>query len=110
MDISMRVLANKTEKLLGQPFVILNNGGGGGSVALEIVAKEKTDGYHLAAFSSTGLIRLPQFRTIPYKYEDFVSVMHYGTSQTGLVVRSDFLNIFPCVKKRRQEYGKFEEG
>lgn len=89
MDVSTRVLAGKAEKSLGQPFIITNNGGGGGSVALGIVAKEKADGYSLAGCTSTGLIRIPQFRAVPYRLEDFVPLMHFGAPQTGVVVRSD---------------------
>jgi len=88
-DPSMRLLANKTEKFLGQPFVISNNGGGGGSVAMAILAKEKPDGYHLAGCSSTSLIRIPQFRSVPYKLEDFVPIMHFGAPPSGLVVKAD---------------------
>jgi tripartite-type tricarboxylate transporter receptor subunit TctC len=88
-DPSMRLLAGKTEKFLGQPFVITNNGGGGGSVAMAILAKEKTDGYHLAGCSSTSLIRIPQFRTVPYTHQDFVPIMHFGAPPSGLVVRAD---------------------
>lgn len=89
MDVSTRVLASKAEKALGQPFLITNNGGGGGSVALGIVAKERPDGYFLAGCTSTGLVRIPQFRTVPYKLDDFVAVMHFGAPQTGIVVRTD---------------------
>ena len=89
MDISTRVLASKAEKILGQPFLISNNGGGGGSVALGIVAKERSDGYSLAGCTSTGLIRIPQFRPVPYKLEDFVPIMHFGAPQTGVVVKAD---------------------
>jgi tripartite-type tricarboxylate transporter receptor subunit TctC len=89
MDISTRVLASKAEKFLGQPFIISNNGGGGGSVALGIVAKERPDGYYLAGCTSTGLIRIPQFRPVPYKLEDFIPIMHFGAPQTGLVVKAD---------------------
>jgi tripartite-type tricarboxylate transporter receptor subunit TctC len=89
MDISTRVLASKAEKFLGQPLLISNNGGGGGSVALGIVAKERPDGYYLAGCTSTGLIRIPQFRPVPYKLEDFVPIMHFGAPQTGVVVKAD---------------------
>ena len=88
-DPSMRLLASKTEKFLGQPFIISNNGGGGGSVAMAILAKEKADGYRLAGCSSTSLIRIPQFRTVPYKLEDFVPIMHFGAPPSGLVVKAD---------------------
>lgn len=88
-DPSMRLLAGKTEKFLGQPFIITNNGGGGGSVAMAILSKDKPDGYHLAGCSSTSLIRIPQFRTVPYKLEDFVPIMHFGAPPSGLVVKTD---------------------
>jgi len=89
VDPTIRMLASKTEKFLGQPFVITNNGGGGGMVALSIVAKEKADGYHIVGCTSTGLVWVPQFQTVPYKLDDFVFIMHYGAPQTGLSVRSD---------------------
>ncbi len=88
-DPSMRLLASKTEKFLGQPFIITNNGGGGGSVAMAILSKERHDGYYIAGCSSTSLIRIPQFREVPYKYEDFAPIMHFGAPPSGLVVRAD---------------------
>jgi tripartite-type tricarboxylate transporter receptor subunit TctC len=88
-DILPRLLASKAEKFLGQPLIISNRGGGGGSVALGIVAKEKPDGYHLVSCASTALVRVPQFRTVTYKLEDFVPIMHYVTPQSGLTVRAD---------------------
>jgi tripartite-type tricarboxylate transporter receptor subunit TctC len=89
IDASTRLLANAAEKVLGQPFVVSNNGGGGGSVAAGIIAKQKPDGYHLLVCSSTALIRIPQFRTVPYKLEDFIPIMHYGAPQSGLFVKAD---------------------
>jgi len=88
-DGTIRLLANKAEKFLGQPIVITNNGGGGGSVAYGIIAKEKPDGYHLLGGPSTPVARMPHFRTVPYKFEDFTFVMHCGAPITGLVVRAE---------------------
>ena len=108
MDVSTRVLASKAEKFLGQPFLISNNGGGGGSVALGIVAKERPDGYYLAGCTSTGLIRIPQFRPVPYKLEDFVSIMHFGAPQTGVVVKADspFKTFKDLVEYAKKNPGK----
>lgn len=89
LDSSVRLISLKAEKFLGQPFVITNNGGGAGSVALGIVKTQKADGYNITACTSTGLIRLPQFRTLPYSHEDFVPIMHFAGVQTGVVVKSD---------------------
>ena len=89
VDPTIRMLASKAEKFLGQPFVITNNGGGGGMVALSMVTKEKADGYHLVGCTSTGLVWVPQFQAVPYKLDDFAFIMHYGSPQTGLSVRAD---------------------
>jgi len=89
LDTPTRLLAGKAEPFLGQPFLVSNNAGGAGSVALGILAKEKPDGYHLVGSYSTPLIRIPQFRPVPYKLEDFVPIMIYGTPESGLVVRAD---------------------
>ncbi len=108
MDVSTRVLAMKAEKALGQPFIITNNGGGGGSVALGIVAKERPDGYYLAGCTSSGLVRIPQFRPVPYKLDDFIPIMHFGAPQTGVVVRADspFKTLKDLVEYAKKNPGK----
>ena len=88
-DVATRVLSSKVEKSLGQPFVVSNNGTGGGSVALGILAKEKPDGYHLGCVGSVMVACVPQVRPVAYKPEDFVPIMHFGATQYGFAVRSD---------------------
>jgi tripartite-type tricarboxylate transporter receptor subunit TctC len=88
-DISVRFMATKAEKILGQPFIVTNNGGGGSSVATGIVAKKPADGYTILGGASSGLVRLPHMQTVPYKYEDFVPIMHFATPElTPIVVKS----------------------
>ncbi len=89
LDMSTRILAAKAEKFLGQPLLVSNVGGGAGSVALGQIAKKRADGYEIASCASTGLIRIPQLRAVPYSHEDFIPIMHYAAVQTGLVVKSD---------------------
>lgn len=89
VDTTERFLASKAEKYLGQPIVVTNNGGGGSSVAFGIVAKKAPDGYDIVGGSSSGLVRIPQFRTVPYKMDDFVPIMHFATpALTPIVVKS----------------------
>ena len=52
-DLFARKFAQQLEKHLGQPVVILNKGGGGGSIATGDVARSKPDGYTLL-MSTTG--------------------------------------------------------
>ncbi len=89
LDVSARILATKAEKFLGQPLVVSNVGGGAGSVALGQVVKKRPDGYDITSCTSTGLIRIPQLRAVPYSHEDFVPIMHFTAVQSGVVVRSD---------------------
>ena len=89
LDVSARILAAKAEKFLGQPIIISNVGGGAGSVALGQVAKKAPDGYTISACTSTGLIRIPQLRAVPYEPSDFIPVMHYAAVESGVVVKAD---------------------
>ncbi len=88
-DIVQRFLATKAEKFLGQPIIVTNNGGGGSSVAFGIIAKAKPDGYNIVGAASSGLVRIPQFRKVPYTLDEFVPIMAFGTpALTPIVVNS----------------------
>jgi tripartite-type tricarboxylate transporter receptor subunit TctC len=108
VDISTRAIAAKAEKLLGQPFVMTNNGGGGGTVAAGIVAKQRPDGYNLLSCTSTTLIRIPQYRKVPYSLDDFVPIMQHASTESGLAVRADspFKTVKDLVEFARKNPGK----
>jgi tripartite-type tricarboxylate transporter receptor subunit TctC len=89
LDTATRILATKAEKFLGQTVLVSNVGGGGGSVALAQVATKKPDGYEITSCTSTGLIRIPQLRAVPYGPDDFIPLMHYAAVESGVVVKSD---------------------
>ncbi len=89
-DLTERMLAGKAEKILGQPFVPVNNGGGSGAVAVTLGARKPADGYSILGSSSTALVRVPLFKTVPYKWDDVTPIMHFAAPVlTSLVVRSD---------------------
>jgi tripartite-type tricarboxylate transporter receptor subunit TctC len=79
VDISERFMASKAEKILGQSIIVSNNGGGGSSVAFEITARKPPDGYNIVGGASTGLVRIPLFREVPYQMDDFIPIMHFAT-------------------------------
>jgi len=108
LDVSTRILASKAEKVLGQPLVVSNVGGGGGSVALGQVAKKRPDGYDITSCTSTGLIRIPQLRAVPYSHEDFVPIMHFAAVESGCVVKSDspFKTFKDLIEYARKNPGK----
>lgn len=108
LDVSARILAAKAEKFLGQPMIISNVGGGAGSVALGQVAKKAPDGYTITACTSTGIIRIPQLRGVPYEPSDFIPIMHYAAVESGLVVKADsqFKTFKDLIEYARKNPGK----
>jgi len=89
VDPAVRALAAASEKYLGQPFVLANRGGGAGSIALGIVAKEKPDGYHLVGTSTSGLIYVPHFSPVGFKLDDFAPILIFAKApHIGIIVKS----------------------
>ena len=89
VDLSTRILASKAEKILGQPIAVSNNGGGAGTIAMDLLSKAKPDGYQIASCPQTPLVEIPHLRKVPYKYEQFQTVMQFAEPYGGLVVQKD---------------------
>ena len=66
IDISSRLFAQRLTESLGQPFVVENRPGAGGTVATEMVAKAPPDGYTLIALSVTHAINATLYSKLPY--------------------------------------------
>jgi tripartite-type tricarboxylate transporter receptor subunit TctC len=54
-DAVGRIVASKLNERLGQPVVVENRPGGGGSIGVDVVAKSAPDGYTLVVGSAGGL-------------------------------------------------------
>ena len=102
------MLAASVEKILGQPFIITNDSGGAGSVALAQLAKQKPDGYHLVGAASSPLVRIPHFRPVTYKYSDFIPVMHIASMESAVYVRADspFKSLKDLIEYAKKNPGK----
>jgi tripartite-type tricarboxylate transporter receptor subunit TctC len=77
-------------------------------VAAGIIAKQKPDGYNLFSGTSTALIRIPQYRKVPYTLDDFVPIMQHASTESGLAVRADspFKTVKDLVEFARKNPGK----
>ncbi len=66
-DTTVRAIALEMEKVLGQPMIIENRGGGNGSVGVGAVAKAAPDGYTVAMGYPAPLVMLPIMqKDLPY--------------------------------------------
>src|SRR5258706_15795986 len=74
-DISARLVAQKLQEALGQPVVVDNRAGAGGSIGSDLVAKSAPDGYTLLASSSGPISIMPNLQKTPYdSLKDFAPV------------------------------------
>jgi tripartite-type tricarboxylate transporter receptor subunit TctC len=87
-DIVGRLIAEKLSQSLGQPVVVDNRAGAGGTAGSDVVAKAPPDGYTLLlGTSSTHAIAPALYPKLPYDAtRDFVPVSLLGTATILMVV------------------------
>jgi tripartite-type tricarboxylate transporter receptor subunit TctC len=85
-DIVARIVAQKLSERWGQPVVVENRPGAGGSLGSDLVAKSPPDGYTLLmATSSTHSIG-PALQKLPYDpIKDFAAITHVADVPNVLV-------------------------
>jgi tripartite-type tricarboxylate transporter receptor subunit TctC len=87
-DIVARIVAQKLGERLGQPLVIENRGGAGGTIGTALIAKSAPDGYNLAiASTSTHVVAPGVYAKLEYDpIKDFAPVGLMAISPYLLVV------------------------
>src|SRR5450631_1764430 len=95
-DIYARILGEKLQAAMGQPFVIDDRPGGGAIVGTDAVAKSAPDGYTLLMMSNTQTVNESLFAEKPYSlmrdlvpvapvnYSDLVMVVHPSVPAANL--------------------------
>jgi tripartite-type tricarboxylate transporter receptor subunit TctC len=90
-DIAARVVAERLQSALNQPFVIENKPGAGGAIGSDVVAKAAPDGYTLLAASSGPLSIMPNLQKTPYdSLKDFAPISVIAAAPFALVVNPTF--------------------
>lgn len=88
-DITMRSLADNASKILGQPVIIENKPGAGGSLPAQQLQTSAPDGYTLAQIP-LGVFRLPYTTKISWDpVKDIAYVINVTGYAFGLVVPAD---------------------
>ena len=88
-DITMRVLADNASKILGQPVVVENKPGAGGTLPAQALQGTSADGYTLAQIP-LGVFRLPYTTKINWDpVKDISYVLNVTGYAFGVVVPAD---------------------
>ena len=86
-DIVGRIVLQKVSEAWGQPVVIENRGGAGGSLAANAVAKSAPDGYTLLIDSGARAVTPSIYATLPYDpLKDFIDITPLAIQPNVLVV------------------------
>lgn len=89
IDILARPLGHKLSELWGQPVVVENRPGAGGTLGAGVVAKSPADGYTLLINSSAQSINPSMYANLPYDPKDFVEIAALVSQPYVLVVGPD---------------------
>ena len=108
-DIPARFLAIKLSERLGQPIVVDNKPGAGGSLGSGIVARAQPDGYTvLVGNSGSNAINYSAYKKLSYKPADFIALTDMISFANVLVVpsKSPIKSLPQLIDAARKEPGR----
>ena len=108
-DIVGRIVMQKVAEGWGQPVVIENRGGAGGSIAANAVAKSPADGYTLLIDSGAHAVTPAMYASLPYDpAKDFIDIVPLAIQPNVLVVpaASPYKSVMDLVNAARANPGK----
>jgi tripartite-type tricarboxylate transporter receptor subunit TctC len=86
-DVVTRVVSDRLSQALGQPVVVENKPGAGGTIGSQFVAKSEPDGYTLLVATGSTHSIAPYVQKVPYDpQKDFTPVVYLGYATTILLV------------------------
>jgi len=112
-DIVARVVMQKVSEYWGQPAVIENRAGAGGSIGSNAVATAAPDGYTLLVNSSAHAVNPAIYARLPYDtLKDFIDVVPLTVQPNVLVVNatSPFKTMMDLVNSARAHPDKLNFG
>ena len=109
-DILARTYGQKLQEVWGQPVVVENHPGAGGTIGAGIVAKSAPDGYTLLVHSAGFAINPFIYPELPYdSTKDFVDIAPLGGQPNVLVVATDsgIKSVADLIAQAKQKPGTF---
>jgi tripartite-type tricarboxylate transporter receptor subunit TctC len=90
-DIIGRIIAQRLQEKLGQPVVVENRPGAGGTVGNDAVARADPDGYTLGIMTAGQIIAAVMRKSMPYDtLKAFDAISQVATAGLLMVARPDF--------------------
>ncbi len=113
-DIGARMVAQQLQVTMGQPFVVDNKPGAGGSIGSMDVVRAAPDGYTLLfASNSPAASNVALLKNMPYDpAKDLTPIAGVGRSMLALMVRADHpaKNLREFIAHLKQHPGKVSAG
>jgi tripartite-type tricarboxylate transporter receptor subunit TctC len=112
-DVIPRIVFEQLSPLLGQPIVVENRTGAGGTLGTNAVAKAEPDGYTLLAHSVALTVAPAIYANLPYDTAgDFAAVIPFGSLPAVLVMAPSkgFKTIQEMVAAAKAKPGTFNYG
>jgi tripartite-type tricarboxylate transporter receptor subunit TctC len=109
-DLAARMVSEKLVPVLGQPLVMDNKPGAGGTIGSEAASKTPADGYTLLAGSSGPISISPNVQKVPYDpLKDFAPICLLAVNPYVLVVNSSVpaKNVPELIALLRANPGKY---
>lgn len=113
VDILGRTLGDELSKRWGQPVVIENRPGAGGTIASQVAAKSDPDGYTLIIVASGHAINPYLYSQLPYDtFKDFTPLSLLGSSPNIMLVaaNSPFKTLGDVLTAARAKPGSLSYG
>lgn len=109
-DLMSRLVADIAQKYLGQPIVVINKPGAGGSVAAADVIGSKADGYKLMVASNFFFAMTVHTQKIPFDPKTLIPIASFMEIRNGVIVKGDspWKNFGDLLEYARKNPGKLK--
>ena len=87
-DIVSRILTDKLSALLGQPVVVVNKTGGGGTIGIQSVKDGAADGYSILV-APPPIALIPIVSKVAFSLKDFTAINMAVSSPSMIIVKND---------------------
>jgi len=113
VDVTARLLGSKMTDQLGQPMVIENRPGAGGTLAVDAVAKSPPDGYTILQNTNGAAIAPALYKSLPFDaLKDLVPISQITISTLVLVASptTDLHGVQDLIARARAKPGELNYG